>query len=211
MKTHQLVTAILVTLLLTAIVRSPLQGSQNDGSPTEPIALGLVRTSPHAFLGKEIAFVVQVQSVPATWNPYLTRFGTTDFRALSVWADEQSLWVPEEFTNPFGPIFARRGTTAEETFLAAKPYERYLVHGRVREAFLGRAWIEVERAERLDGEVGEGTILHAGRAVQLMAGGQGKLALEDFDRALAGDLPMRARQELEELRQACVDQFATKK
>ncbi|MCE9593832.1 MAG: hypothetical protein K8S98_06540 [Planctomycetes bacterium] len=210
MRAHQLVTAILVILLLAAIVRSPLHGRQDDGAPAEPTPLGLVRASPDAYLGKEVSFVVQVHTLPTSWNPYLTRFGITDFRALSVWADEQALWVTEEFGNPFGPVFARRGTSVDTVFAQAKPYERYLLKGRVREVFLGRPWIEVDAATHLDGEVGEGTILHAGRALQLVASGQPKLALEDFDRALAGDLPPKAREALEELRRDCAEPPAKK-
>ncbi|MBI5434445.1 MAG: hypothetical protein HZA52_16545 [Planctomycetes bacterium] len=205
MKLHQVVTAILVILLLAAIVRSPLEGRSDAEGGGEPIALALVRASPDSFLGKELEFVVQVHAVPMSWNPFVTRFGSADFRALSVWTDEQALWVSEEFEHPFGPVFARRGTPVEALFAAALPYQRYRMHGRVKECFLGRAWIEVDSATRLSGEVGEGTVLHAGRAVQLMAAQQWKLALEDLERALAGELPARAVTELEELRTACAE------
>jgi hypothetical protein len=203
MKLHQVVTAVLVVLLLAAIVRSPLQGHQSEGGGNEPLPLGLVRASPDSFLGKELEFVATVQSLASSWNPYVTRFGPGDFRALSVWADEQTLWLPEDFDHPFGLVFTRRGEPVETVFAAARPYQRFRMHGRVRECFLGRAWIEVDSAERLEAEVGEGTVLHASRAVQLMAAEQWKLALEDLERALAGDLPANAKAALEELRTAC--------
>jgi hypothetical protein len=54
-------------------------------------------------------------------------------------------------------------------------------------------------------EVGEGCVLHATRAVELMAQQQWKLAIEDLDRALASNLPERARDELARLQQSCRD------
>lgn len=207
MKLHQVVTAALVLLLLMGTVRTPLRGEGQDGAAA-PTELGLVRASPESFLGKELVALVQVREAPRAWNPYLTRFGPADYSALSVWSDQQLLWLPEEYENPFGLVFARRGTPADSVFASARPYERYRVRGRVRECFLGRAWIEVEAAERVEGELGEGAILHASRAVQLMAGSQWSLALADLDRALIGDLPAHARAALAELRAACAAELA---
>lgn len=203
MKAHQVVTALIVCLLLAAVVGSPLRGQGRGDESAQSTELGLVRASPESFFGKTIEFTVQVREAPAAWNPYLTRFGPVDYRALSVWTDEQALWLQEEFENPFGLVFVRRGAPAETAFAAAKPYQRLRLRGKVRECFLGRAWIEVEGAERLEGELGEGAILHASRAVQLMAGSQWSLALADLDRALVGGLPEHVHAALFELREAC--------
>ncbi len=211
MKLHSAVTVILVLVLLGAIARSPLEGRADDGSDAPTLTpLGLVQSAPSSFLGKTIDVVVEVQAEAPTWNPYVTRFGTDDFRALSVWTDEQELWDAQAFRSPFGLVFARRGGDAERLFADAKPYQRIQLHAVVREVFLGRAWIEATDARRLPDEVGEGAVLHASRAVDLMGQKQWKLAIEDFDRALASNLPERARDQLAKLRETCLAE-STKK
>ena len=72
---------------------------------------------------------------------------------------------------------------------------------------LGAARILMQARDQLHGtvklcfqqaeEVGEGTIVHVGRARELWAQGQWDLALEQLERAKAGPLPQHALRELE--------------
>jgi hypothetical protein len=97
----------------------------------------------------------------------------------------------------------RRDSDAVKVLANAPKYARFEVVARVRQVFLGRPWIEIESAQRLVPEIGEGALLHASRALQLIEGEQWQLASDDLDRALIGNLPEPARAELLRLRDGC--------
>ena len=59
---------------------------------SESVALGLVRADPLAYLGRDLKLRFQVEHEPQDWNPFVTRFGSGEFRAVVAWADEQMLW-----------------------------------------------------------------------------------------------------------------------
>ncbi len=159
--------------------------------------------APADWIGRRVRFVFQFHSAPEAWNPYLSRFGKRDYLAARCWSDAQVLWKADEYDAPAGMLFARRGSAAAEALAAAPVYGRYEAVGLVRQVFLGRAWIDVERVERLPEEVGEGAILHASRALRSMETCAWKLALEDLARAEASNLPPHARAELAALREEC--------
>ena len=100
-------------------------------------------------------------------------------------------------------LFVRRGSDAAKVFEHAPKYARFEIVGRVRQVFLGMPWIEIDSAQRLAAEIGEGALLHASRALQLIAGEQWQMASDDLDRALIGNLPQQARTELLRLRDDC--------
>lgn len=155
---------------------------------------------PLAALGRVVHLRVQIDAELASWNPYITRFGSGDFRAWRAWGDEQFLWRAPEWENPLGTLHVRRGSPAESVLGSATRFARYDVIGRVRQVFLGRAWIEIEHAERLSAEVDEASLVHASRATLLAENERWALALEALDSALAGQLPSHAREELWRLR-----------
>jgi hypothetical protein len=64
--------------------------------------------------------------------------------------------------------------------------------------------VELEPQKR---RVDEGSILHASRALHLMAGGSWKLALADLARAAVPSLPAHALEELHRLRAECEGQL----
>jgi hypothetical protein len=147
---------------------------------------------------------VQLDAELESWNPYVTRFGTADYRAWRTWGDEQYLWRASEWEHPLGTLFVRRDEGLVLDALSRAPrYARIEVVGRVRQVFLGRPWIQLERAERLREEVDEASLLHASRAALLIENERWPLAIEELDRALAGNLPQRARDELWRLRAEC--------
>ena len=199
----RVVAALACTVI--AVASTQLPASRAASAPPEPqlVTLAPICAEPPSFLGRELRFRFQFESELATWNPYLTRFGSDDYRAMRVWSDEQMLWRREDWDAPLAVLFVRRGGDAAKALDHAPKYARFEVVGRVRQVFLGLPWIEIERAERLVPEIGEGALLHASRALQLMAAEHWQLAGEDLDRALIGNLPEPARAELLRLRDDC--------
>jgi hypothetical protein len=169
----------------------------------ESAELETLLEEPAAWLGRSVRFTFQFHSAPASWNPYLTRFGTRDYVAAVAWSDAQLLWDVDEHDHPRALVFARRGSASGSTLSAAPLYGRYEAVGRVVQVFMGHPWIEVEQVERLPEEIGEGAILHASRALRSMDQGEWRLALEDLTRAEASNLPPRARAALVRLRERC--------
>jgi hypothetical protein len=60
------------------------------------------------------------------------------------------------------------------------------------------------RRNGIAGEIGEGSILHATKALEHMGEKRWQLALDNLDRAAVGDMPEAARAELRRLRDLCV-------
>ncbi len=155
---------------------------------------------PQAWLGKSVRVRFQVESHPSTWNPYFTRFGSEDWRAASVWADEQFLWQRETWESPAARVFARRGSVADEALAGAPQLARFEALAHVTQVFAGAPWLEVREVQRIAGAIGEGSVLHATRALEHSEKGQWRNAVDNFDRALVGDMPAAARAELRRLR-----------
>jgi hypothetical protein len=158
----------------------------------ECVALGELRTRPASRLGQEVRFALQLRGLVEDWDPYLSRFEPGRWLALEVWPDEQFTWDLEVFERPFTRLFVRRGGGFEPLVRRARTYQRYEARARVREVFLGEPWLEVVELVPLDGEVGEGTILHVTRARELAFDGELDLALEQYERARKGPLPPHA-------------------
>lgn len=139
----------------------------------------------------------------AGWNPFLTRFGPAEFRALEAWTDDQFLWQSEADGEPALRLFVRRGSAAEWALESAKPHARYEFTLAVREVFAGRPWCEVLAVHPTPEALGEGALVHARRAVEAMAEEQYRRAQAELERALAAPLPPRAKAELERLAELC--------
>lgn len=181
----------------------PAAFSELIGGETTPVELADVALHAREHLGRQVSFTLQVESLPEQWNPYLTRFGTDDYRAVVAWGDEQNLWDPEQYGAPAATLYVRRGGTADAALATPGRYARFAAVGVVRQVFLGRPWIELTRLEPLAQQFTEGSMIHAARGVELMAAGHWELAAQSFERALASDLPARAREELGALRGIC--------
>jgi hypothetical protein len=126
------------------------------------------------------------------WNPFLSRFEPARWCALDVWPDEVFTWDKAAFDAPLGRLFVRRGGGFEPLARRARTYQRFEARARVREVFRGEPWIEILELKPLDGEVGEGTIVHVTRARELASEGQFRLALEQYERARSAPLPPHA-------------------
>jgi hypothetical protein len=158
----------------------------------ERVALGELLARPASRLGREVRFVLQLRGLVESWNPYFSRFEPGRWLALEVWPDEQFTWDLEVFERPFARLFVRRGGGFEPLVRRARTYQRYEARARVHEVFLGEPWLEVVELVPLDGEVGEGTILHVTRARELAFEHDYALALEQYERARAAPLPPHA-------------------
>jgi hypothetical protein len=144
-----------------------------------------------------VRFVLQVSGTTPDWNPYLTRFGPGQWLGIEGWSDESFTWEKRVFANPYAQLFVRKGSKAEAVLRKAERFRRYEVHAVTRELFMGRPWIEIESVTLLETTVGEGSILHIGRAFSLLEDGRVGLAIDQLERAKAAPLPAHARVELE--------------
>lgn len=195
--------------LALALVLAGMALGDGGAEPTQapaPIArqeLVRVAQRPLEFLGQELRTSIQVESQPADWNPFLTRFGTEDYRAVVAWGDTQRLWDADDFASPAAVLFVRRGTAAERVLAAAQRYARFDASGIVRQVLAGRPWIEITALVPLAEQFSEGSVIHASRGVELMAAEHWDLAGQSFERALASNLPIPAREALERLRDEC--------
>lgn len=197
-------------LLASTLVLLLAAGPEATEAPEAPkttgpalVPCGEITRNPSFHLGREVRLRVQLHSQLASWNPYVTRFGSGTFAAFQVWSDEQMLWSPEEFAAPAVRLFTRRGGAGEKALAQASRYARFEVVAVVQEVFLDRPWIEVRAVVPLEEQVTEGAVIHAGRARQLATARSWKLAQGELERALAGSLPPLARADLERLRSEC--------
>jgi hypothetical protein len=194
----------MLAVLVAAELARSFAGGPQERAPAPLAAVEDLASDPLAHLGRELRLLVQAQDELARWNPYVTRFGAGDYRAFRAWSDSQCLWRKTDWEAPAATLFARRGSPAERALASAHRYQRLEVTVRVAQVFLGRAWLEVVSASPLRGAIGEGSILHASRAVGLMNEGRWQLALDNLDRASLGDMPEPAREELRRLRERCL-------
>lgn len=163
-----------------------------------PLAdLSEIRFDPLSWKGREVRFVLQFRELVPDWDPYLTRFGTVDWVAFSGWSDTRFTWDAEVYDDPLPTLFVRRGSELAAGLTEYRPHQRLEARAWVREIFFDRPWIEITSLRPLEEHVGEGTILHVGRARDFMRMRKWELALQQFERAKAAPLPAHARAELE--------------
>ena len=195
----------LLTLALaaTAVPQGPAQRPLAVDSVAPRVGLEEVFENPVPWLGREVRATFQLRDRPESWNPYLTRFGTGDYVAARVWSDGQFLWEVDAYESPQGLVFIRRDTPPALLLAGAEIYDRFEARLSLEQVFRGLPWAEVVELEPLPRKVGEGTILHAARALQLMAGESWKLALGDLSRAAVPSLPEHALDEIHRLHAVC--------
>jgi len=175
--------------------------------PEQPARAELsnLRANGLQWLGRRARVVVQYDTHVATWDPWISRYHPRAWQRLSVWGDEQFLWLRDEWERPWSQLYARSDGPAAAILSGAVRFRRYELLIEVREHLLGEARLEVLDAIPLAESVGEGAILHASRAFELWARGAENLARAEFERAQAGLLPAHARAELERLCSECTE------
>lgn len=173
------------------------EASANDELDPVPVALGKLGAEGPLWLGRRVRFILQLKGERASWNPYLTRFGTRDWASFEGWPDERFLWEESAYDAPFTRLFVDRASALVELLRGAEIYRRFQVVAAVREVFLGEPWLEVLELEPLTEFVAEGTLIAVGRAEELAERGEIALALDQLERAKAAPLPAHALAELE--------------
>jgi hypothetical protein len=164
--------------------------------------------TPCARHGATVRFTVQFHGVLTRWQAGPTRFGPGTFRAFTAWSDEQFPWEDEAFENPHARAFARRGSEPDRTLERAHPHERFEIVAVVREVWNDRPWVEVLSATPLPDAIGEATVIHAARALDLVEAGSFALADQALQQALAAPMPPHAREELSRIRTICSAEIA---
>lgn len=154
-------------------------------------------------LGRRVRFVVQLQGTVERWHAYRSRFGPRTHTAIQGWADEQFLWLRDEFDAPRVRVFARAGSPEAGRLAAAPKYTRFAVEGTVRELFLAEPWIEIDHVELLLEHVTDGDLIHASRGIELIERDAWRYALAELDQVAGGNLPQHAEREIERLRAGC--------
>ncbi len=201
-----LLSAPLVAVLLHAAPPQPV-GLVEASAPVTPaiptFSISALMDKPEMRLGERHRVIGQLHGQIDEWNPYLTRFHADDYRCVTFWADEQWLWIKEEFDAPAVEFFVRRDGPVDELVTSTKRHGRMQLDLIVREVHAGRAWIEVVRAERTEQQTPEGTVLHAIRALDLVEREGWALAINELDRAMRPNLPGHVRRELETLKSLC--------
>mgnify|MGYP007046912837 FL=1 len=177
-----------------------IRAARERGGKTDDLAD--IRERPVFYRGESVTFTLQLGAQNATWNPYLTRFDKQRYQSWQGWADSQLLWHLENFEDPLPRLFAPRGKEAAVALSGAPRYARFEVTAIVRTLFLGEPWIEILTARPLELSLGEGTLLHASRALEFAAEDSHEAAVAQYMRALDAPMPRameeRLRAELEE-------------
>ncbi|MED6334010.1 MAG: hypothetical protein VYE81_01315 [Planctomycetota bacterium] len=202
------------TLLLAVALVLPVLGPDESDESLRPerdsspvcVPYAELRDHPGRFLGRRVRVRVQARGWVERWDPFVTRFGSEDFRALDAWADEQHLWLPADHAAPLARLFVRRESAAEWALCEARTFDRFELELEVRAVLVDRPWVEVLTVRPLAGGLSEGALVHAGRAVELLAKGATARAGAEVERALRGPLHEPARRALEELARACDDE-----
>lgn len=189
----------LLIFLLSAIASFVPAGHAIEGGVAPLVTWSELDKNCTQRLGQPVRVQLQFHSAIASWNPFMTRFGPREFSAVRAWGDEQFPWVASDFESPAARLFVRRDSDAERVLAIAKPAERFELDVIVREVLFDRPWVEVLAARALTEIIGEGTVIHARRAIELTEAGAWKLADAEYERALAPSLPPHARAELERL------------
>jgi hypothetical protein len=195
-------------LLATALASTP---RETIDAPAPLVTWQELCDRPSRWLGKPVRLRVQFQGRVESWNPYLTRFGTKRFASIQAWSDEQFPWNQPDFDAPLVRLFLPRGEACAWALDRAAQGARFEVSAVVREVFLDVPWTEIREVLPLPEHIGEGTVIHASKAVDLMKKRSWTLAELEIQQAITDSLPAQAREELGRLRTECRDRAAADK
>ncbi|HKE01036.1 MAG TPA: hypothetical protein VKE69_08505 [Planctomycetota bacterium] len=155
--------------------------------------LTAIRKRPEGFRSLPVELVIHFHETRKAGNPFFTRFTADSYIGIAAWGAEQPIWRKEEYTNDHPFFFAERRSAVIRKFLEAHTYDRIKITAVVRDIFKGVPYIEIIKAEPLDEKLDEPTIAHAARGRKMAEAGNGKAAVEEYERAFRGDIPADAR------------------
>jgi len=179
----------------------PPRSSDHLYDATEPTLeqLSDLRHLPSRALGVPFRVHAVVCEIGGPWEPYFTRFDRATWRRVALWSDDAPLWERDAFDDPLSFAFVRVGGALDDRLATAKPYDRVVVEGVVREVFAGEPWVELWSVRPAEPGLTEAGVFHAVRALEAQAKGLGPLARSELDKALAAPLPEHQRAALEVL------------
>ena len=180
-----------------------VEASASVGSALPTYSIEELLNKPELRLGETQRVMAHLHGEIEDWNPFLTRFHGADYSCITFWADEQPLWIKEEFDTPAAGFFVRRRTDLAKVLATGKRHDRFALDVKVVAIHAGRPWIEIVDIERTEQQVPEGTVLHAIRAVDMIDREGWALAASELERALRPNLPDHVRRELEILLESC--------
>ncbi len=196
-------TRTLLTLLFATTVLTAGPADQESPLETELESYELLAEFPARQLGSVVRFAFTLEGEVESWNPYLTRFGTSQWACVRGWDDTSFPWLAEQYDNPPVRLFLPRNSSTMRLATSGRIYARYAVEGVVREYLGGQPWIEVTAIQALEAKLNEGTVIHAERALREMRDRQYTHATENLERASVGVLPPASARELERLLAEC--------
>lgn len=202
----QLLSAPLIAAFLYAGPTEPahaVEASAPKRAALPTFSISALLDKPELRLGETHRVVAQFHGEAAEWNPFMTRFHADEYSRLTFWADEQWLWIKEEFDAPAADFFVRRRTDVAMTLANAKRHDRFELDIAVREVHAGRTWMEIVAVHRTEAQTPEGTVLHAIRALDMVEREGWALAINELERAMRPSLPGHVRRELQTLLEIC--------
>lgn len=187
-----------------ASLRPPgrLQGPSSPRSAPIDTKLSEIRAAPLGWLAKRVRIDVQLDRTAASPPQAIGAFSGAGWSAVHAWPDEVFTWYPAVYRNPAPYLFVSADSPLAAQLADMPRFTRLRIVAVVRELFLSEPWIEIEAVEELDGFVNEGSILHVGRAIDLLREGSIAMALDQLERARSAPLPEHALSELERLEEA---------
>lgn len=194
--------ALAALVLLSAPLSGPGGASQESAARVDPelVDLAALRASPSRYAGRRV--LLRVQRGPAVSAPHPaleTGFDPAIWQRFPCWSSAQRPWRSDHFADPAPYLFARRGSAAALLLESGGMHRAFELIGTVRAVRLGEPWLAVESARPLPETIGAGAVLHASRGFELLAAGQRRLALAEFERAIAAPLPEQPKAELQAL------------
>lgn len=184
--------------LCLAAALAPAAGAQKLaqlGGYTQPkeTTLTEIRRNPEAFRDVWVAFDMQFSGLSQVYNPFFTRFVSTDFVSFAAWGDEQELWKLEEFRQDYHFLFVDKRSTVALAVYSMKKFQRARVVGFIRNTFQGSAWVEVTEVEPKQDSLDDATLFHLVRGRTLMKEGKWSLGAAELAKAAARtDIPAPA-------------------
>ncbi len=164
-------------------------GWWDDLYEEKTVPLELILKNPTSFRGMDVSFVVQFHQLGNIDNPYFTPFEKENYINFSVWSDSAPLWSKKAYGADYPYMFIDRITKESHTILTARPYDRFLITGRVESIFRGKPWIEVVGMTRLEGKLDEPSLIRMVKAYRLKKMRRFDAAASEFSNVTTKKLP----------------------
>jgi len=178
--------AALGVLLLTG---SAFAGWWDDVGDAQQVDLEDLIKNPRAWKGKEVTFDCVFHQVSEFYNPYYTRFTSSQYVNFSVWSARQQIWKQEEFVNSHKFCFLEKDNKAFPVVGEVRKFSKLRITGYVQSSFKGIPWIEVRFVEVLDNSLSRDSLRQIILADRAVDAENYDTALKHYASALSMELP----------------------